>query len=206
MRALLAATTVLASPFAAQAVEEPDHEVLVKDGRFEVRAYGPMITAAVEVEADQGDAPGAGFRPLADYIFGDNTTEADIDMTAPVTQTATSAKIEMTAPVTQTQSGDPDRWTIAFVMPEEWTLDTLPRPLDPEVSITEQPTRRVAVIRFNGRARPASQARREAELLEWIAARGYEIAGQATYAYYDPPWTLGPFRRNEVMIPINSAD
>ena len=43
---------------------------------------------------------------------------------------------------------------------------------------------------------------REAQLREWIAARGLTANGAATYAYYNDPWTPGFLRRNEVIISL----
>ena len=37
-------------------------------------------------------------------------------------------KIAMTAPVTQQTDGD--RWTVRFIMPSSWTMETLPTPND----------------------------------------------------------------------------
>ncbi len=51
-------------------------------------------------------------------------------MTAPVSQDAGSEKIAMTAPVSQERTGG--QWRIAFVMPSEYTMDTLPEPVGPE--------------------------------------------------------------------------
>lgn len=204
IRALIASIATSLMPFAASAVEEPPHTVVLDEGRYQVRAYDPMIEARIEVAAPQDDAPNAGFRPLAGYIFGDNTAREKIEMTAPVTQTA-SQTIDMTAPVTQTAAGDPGRWTIAFIMPAEWTMETLPVPDNEAVTLTEIPARMVAAVRFSGWTNARAQARREADLRAWIDEKGYIPAGPATYAYYNAPWVPGPFRRNEVMIPVRPA-
>ncbi|MEL7130468.1 MAG: heme-binding protein, partial [Pseudomonadota bacterium] len=186
----------------AMAVEEPPFETIVKDGKFEVRRYGAQIVAEVEVEADRGGAPNAGFRPLANYIFGGNIARDKIEMTAPVTQKA-SQKIEMTAPVTQAQSAA-GNWTIAFIMPEAWTLETLPIPDDPAVTLRETAPRLVATVRFAGRARPDAQKEQQAELETWLETQGYRAIGGAEVAFYNAPYVPGPFRRNEVIIPIEA--
>ena len=50
--ALLAAALVLALPMTANATEEPAHETLVKDGKYDIRQYEPTIVAEVEITGD----------------------------------------------------------------------------------------------------------------------------------------------------------
>lgn len=205
MRLFLSALLAFGLAMSAVAdTEEPAHTIILEDGKRQIRQYAPKIVAEVEVSGSQSRASNAGFRTLADFIFGNNTAKTEIAMTAPVTQTA-SEEIAMTAPVTQTQAGE-DRWTVGFVMPSKWTMETLPTPNNPDVKIRQIAPEMLAVIRFNGRGRAAKQARKQAELEAWIAEQNYQITGPATAAFYDPPWTLPPFRRNEVMIPVTPKD
>lgn len=187
----------------ATATEEPEHTVVLKDEKFEIRQYEPVIVAEVEVTGDMRRAGNSGFRPLADFIFGNNTAQDEIAMTAPVTRQK-SQTIEMTAPVTRIENGN-DTWTVAFMMPAEWTMETLPRPNNPDVTIREVPGEMMATVRFSGRASENKFRRKEGELAEWIATQGYEIVGAARYAGYDAPFVPGPLRRNEVMIPVQKT-
>jgi len=184
--------------------EEPKYEIIHAEGAFEIRQYAPKILAEVEVTGAEREASNLGFRPLADYIFGNNTRADEIAMTSPVTQKA-STKIEMTAPVTQQESGN-ETWTVSFVMPSEWTMETLPKPNNPNVTLREAPAVLVAAVRFNGRGRGQKQAKKDTELRAWITSQGYQINGPASAAFYDPPWTLPPLRRNEVLIPVAKPD
>ncbi|MEL7545991.1 MAG: heme-binding protein [Pseudomonadota bacterium] len=203
MRFILFAALLAALPMSAGATEEPPHSVLVEDGKFEIRQYEPTIVAEIEVTGDMQRAGNSGFRPLAGYIFGDNMSRAKIDMTAPVTRVK-SEKIEMTSPVTRTQS-DKDTWTVAFVMPKEWTIATLPAPNDPSVEIRKVPGELIATIRFSGRPGEVEFSKREAELRAWMSSQGYVDVGPARFAGYNAPFVPGAFRRNEVMIPITLA-
>lgn len=201
MRFLLAIlATIFAATMTASATEEPAHEVLVKDGKYEIRAYEPTIVAEVEITGDMRRAGNSGFRPLADFIFGNNTARSKIEMTAPVTRVR-SEKIAMTAPVTRTV-GDDDAWTVAFVMPSEWTMDTLPVPNNPDVTIREVPGETMATVQFSGVGRERMFAQKQAALEAWITEQGYEVIGAPRFAGYDAPYVPGPFRRNEVMIPV----
>ena len=200
--ALVAILTLTGSP--AMAVEEPSFTVSVREPGFEVRDYPPLIAAQVEARGGQEEAVNAGFRLLAAYIFGGNTARRSIAMTAPVVQTAGRGQsIAMTAPVVQTAYGD--RWTVRFIMPRAWTMETLPTPNDARVSLVPLPPSRMAVVRFSGLARPAEVARRTASLQAFIAAHGLRATGAPELARYDPPWTPWFMRRNEVMIPVEAA-
>ncbi|MFT7460831.1 MAG: hypothetical protein ACI909_003521, partial [Planctomycetota bacterium] len=115
-------------------VENPSYKVVSSVNNIEIREYSPMIIAEVEVSGEREKSIGDGFRLLADYIFGNNTVSQDIAMTAPVQQQA-NEKIAMTAPVQQQISGDV--WLVNFVMPSEYTMETLPKPNNERVIIKE---------------------------------------------------------------------
>jgi hypothetical protein len=195
--AALCALFLIVSP--AMAVEEPPFRSEFKDGAFEVRLYGAMIAAEVDVAGDRGEAANRGFRPLANYIFGDNQPKQKIAMTAPVTQTK-GEQIAMTAPVTQTRDGP--AWRVRFIMPVGYTMETLPKPTDPNVRLVEMPAQRFAVMRFSGFAPQSKLDERERALRAFLAQRNLTPIGAVHYAFYDPPWTPPFLRRNEVMIPI----
>ena len=197
--ALLIVAILSVLPMRAGATEEPPHQTLVKDGKYEIRQYEPTIVAEVEITGDMRRAGNSGFRPLADFIFGNNTARSKIDMTAPVTRVK-SEKIAMTAPVTRTL--DDDVWTVAFVMPKKWTMDTLPVPNNSDVKIREVPGELMATVKFSGVGRETVFEQKQGALEAWLSEQGYEAIGAARYAGYDAPYVPGPFRRNEVMIPV----
>ena len=134
------------------AIEEPKYTVIEKSGAFELRAYSPKIVAETLVSGPLDKASSAGFKLIADYIFGNNTSRTGgnekISMTAPVTMEPKSEKISMTAPVSMEQTGG--QWRVRFVMPSQYTLDTLPKPNNPAVTLREVPASNYAVIRFSG--------------------------------------------------------
>tara|TARA_R110000868_G_scaffold3915_6_gene24102 strand:+ start:1052 stop:1729 length:678 start_codon:yes stop_codon:yes gene_type:complete len=206
---MISALLSLGTASAASAADEPAHTVIRSEGAIEIRDYAAVIEAHVEVEGDRRGAVNTGFRPLAGYIFGGNQSRnedgaEEIAMTTPVIQSA-SQRIAMTSPVTQ-EAAEDGVWRIAFIMPAQWTMETLPVPDNAAVQLVEVPARRIAAIRFSGRARDSVLAEKQAELLEFLATNGYRVTGEPQFAYYNPPWTLGPFRRNEVMVEIAVAD
>ena len=183
-------------------VEQPKYQVVEGSGNIEIRDYAPMIVAEAEVAGDRRDAIGKGFRIIADYIFGNNTSAQKVPMIAPVTQQG-SEKIAMTAPVTQ--QGDGNIWRVRFVMPSNYTMETLPKPNNPAVKLKEIGAKRYAAIRFSGMAGEDSLKRRTEELNAFISAKNLTPLSAPTYAFYNPPWTLPFLRRNEVMVEIPAS-
>ena len=183
-------------------VEQPKYRMAENSRNIEIRDYPPMIVAEAEVSGDRRDAIGKGFRVIADYIFGNNTTAQRVPMTGPVTQQE-SEKIAMTAPVTQ--QGDGNTWRVRFIMPSSYTMETLPKPNNPAVELKEVGAKRYAVIRFSGMAGENNLKRRTKELNAFISAKKLTPLSAPTYAFYNPPWTLPFLRRNEVMVEIPAA-
>jgi len=185
-------------------VEHPAYNVISSAENIEIRHYDPMIIAEVTVQGEQTEAIGNGFRLLADYIFGNNTAQQSIAMTAPVQQQTTqqqkNEKIAMTAPVQQQASGD--SWTVSFVMPSNYSMETLPKPKNDAVNLKKIPSRHYAVIRFSGKNTDRNVFRHEQWLMEYIKDNQIQAKGTPKYAFYNPPWTLPFLRRNEVMIEI----
>lgn len=184
----------------AMAIEEAKYTVIKKAGEFELRQYEPKIVAETFVEGDFGKVGNKGFRRLYGYISGGNRTKEEIAMTAPVTQEAISQKIAMTAPVGQEKVNG--KWRITFVMPAQYSMDTLPKPLDPEVSLREVPGRLMAANRYSGTWSKTRYLKHEAQLQKWIKTLGLEQIGEPVFARHNPPYTPWFLRRNEVLIPV----
>jgi hypothetical protein len=199
-RAILALTSLLVvnacSVFGSAAAPEPEYSVILSELPFEVRVYSKLVVAKTPMD----DGSGAAFGRLFDYISGANTGERDIAMTAPVLNTDRSegSKIVMTAPVLQNREGTRE---MVFVLPDAMTLEEAPVPTDPAVTLDIIPARRVAVVRYSGfMARNA--AAEEARLRDWLSDKSLTAESPAEVAGYNPPWTLPPWRRNEVLIPV----
>jgi len=203
--ALIAALAVVvlwtAWGYFSSKVEKPNYKVLEKTNGYEVREYEPLIVAETTVAGDYRESLNQGFTIIAGYIFGDNTTKQKISMTAPVTeQVDVSEKISMTAPVTASLEGESR--TIAFVMPSEYTLETLPTPNDERVKLREVPARKMAVKKFSWLRTEKRVEKAKAELLLELESNGVEAVGVPQYAGYNAPWTPPWMIRNEVMVEI----
>ena len=150
------------------------------------------------VEKNYKSAIEKGFSVLAGYKFGNNVARQKIEMTTPV-QVSQSQKIAMTTPVTVTGS---DKFMVAFIMPSEYTLETLPLPKDNNIHFTHIPTHKMAAIRFSGYFQRDTINRNKERLNQWIEEEGLETEGDFIVAGYNPPWVPGFLARNEVMIKI----
>ena len=197
--ALILIVGVLAGPVMSD-VEKPDYKVIQSEQNIEIRQYEPMIIAEVEVDGKREDAIGDGFRLLADYIFGNNTVQQVISMTAPVQQKE-NQNIAMTAPVQQQSTGK--SWRMSFVMPSKYSMDSLPVPNNNRVRLKEILTKKFVVIEFSGTNSNENVTEHENQLMNYIEANQIKINGSPKYAFYNPPWSLPFLRRNEVMIEIN---
>ncbi len=192
------------SVFGSRTEENPKYEVLIAEENIEIRKYRPYIVAKTTVTGEYSKSQNEGFKILAGYIFGDNKSKTKISMTAPVEQEK-SEKIAMTEPVEQVKSEA--GWTMTFMMPAKYRIDELPVPNDSRVTFEEVPEKAVAAIRYSGSRSEKSNSERAEELRNWIQSKGeYEINGSPRSAGYDPPWTLPPFRRNEMMYDVKKKN
>lgn len=203
-------SSLLILPGVAMATEEPEYTVLNKSEDFELRRYDAQIVAETYIDGDQKQASNKGFKILADYIFGNNTAlngeSSKISMTAPVkmqpSQVQESEKIAMTAPVTmQQQPQQTDgKWRVRFVMPSQYTMQTLPKPNNPAVKIEQVPMQTYGVIKFSGLTGADKVDTKTTALKQWMQEQNVQLVGEPELARYNPPWTLPFMRRNEVMI------
>lgn len=176
----------------AMAVEEPKYEVISAEGPFEHRRYAGYLIAETELSGDFDVASRTGFRRVAGYIFGDNQAPS-----------GESRKIAMTAPVTVEPKRD--GWRLHFVMPSEESLETLPKPNNPNVKIRRVPEHQMASVRFSGWTTESAVQEQTEKLRAWMKTSGLVEGGAPQVARYNDPFTLPWRRRNEILIPLKPA-
>lgn len=184
------------------AIEEAQYKVLLKEDNVEVRQYKPYIVAETLVNETFEEAGSKAFNLLFDYISGKNQSQQEIAMTAPVSQTG--QKIDMTAPVSQQKTDN--GWWVSFMMPASFTLDSLPKPNNPNVSLKKYPAQLMASIEYSGFWSESNYLDNKSKLENWITQQGYKPMGSATWARYNAPFTPWFLRRNEVLIPVAELD
>lgn len=196
------AVFLLASPFQehAMAIEEAAYTVLREDKPFELRQYEAQVLAETIVTGSIEDAGGKAFKRLFRYISGNNRTQQKVAMTSPVGQTAAGEKIAMTTPVGQRRATE--GWAVSFMMPARFTLESLPEPEDPRVTLRAVPARTVAAVRYTGFWRKQGYEKNRAALEGWLEEQGLRAAGDPIWAKYDPPFMPWFLRRNEILIPV----
>jgi len=183
--------------FGVRNEETPKYRVVNKSDDKEIRCYDPYIVAKTTVSGSYKEAQTIAFKILSGYIFGDNIGKNKISMTAPVVQKE-SEKINMTAPVTQQQTGN--SWTMTFMMPSKYIIDTLPKPNNKNITIEKVPSRYFGVIKFSWYDSVSKNKEMAESLSKWLSNKPeFKIVSQPIFAGYNPPWTIPFLRNNEVM-------
>lgn len=180
----------------------PGYTVVDKKQEYEVRRYDSFIVAETSRVGNPAEAMSEGFNELFRYISGENVSNAKITMTAPVLRSSEDrgASIPMTAPVLKQEQGASS--SISFVMPPGSTLEGLPQPKSPAVTLRVMPPHTVAVITFSGYATEETIAEQTSILLNALQRDGLTVRSAPRIALYNPPWTPPFMRRNEVMADI----
>ena len=160
---------------------------------YAVYQFDPCIVAEVKTTDDN-----SGFRTLAQYIgvFGKPKNASTTVISKP-------EPIAMTAPVLTAPAG-----TMAFVMPKEYTMDTIPKPTDSSISLRETKAKKAAVLTFSWTMGPGDGQRRRDELLELLKRDGMtwkqDDNGEAVWevARYNPPFTVPFMKTNELVVEL----
>ena len=200
---------------------------------YEIRQYGTRFAIETAFEDSTGDNTGkeetrSPFMKLAGYIgvMSDpqNESKEGIVMTAPVAMQRGSdaneknkgEKIAMTAPVAMHRDGNDDNnkssggtKKMQFFLPSKYdSLDKIPTPTNPDVTIAEVPPALGAVHRYSGTFSETKSRKKAQALVEALQADGAEVdTDKAMREYqfwgYNPPFTIPIFRRNEVWIELS---
>jgi len=173
------------------AYESAEYSVLETDGLIELRTYPDLMlvttTMGTRTQGDDGS-----FGRLFRYISGGNENKQKVAMTTPVFMEPQSDSEQPGTPAGQ----------MGFVIPKDVAQTSIPSPTGDQVEVTRRPGGTFAVIRFAGR-NDLEVCQKQQRLLEaWIEKRQLKSDGESEIAGYDPPWTPGPLRRNEILIRI----
>ncbi len=183
--ALLIAFQIYTTMSTAQTATQA-YKVIRTEKDFEIRFY-PVVTMATITSSatTYKDLGSSGFRKLAGYIFGGNSSKQKIAMTAPVHMDINDSASSM-----------------SFVMPAEYYKDNLPIPNDSGVEIKNSTEEFVAAIRFGGFASGERIKKYEEKLSELLKKYKLIHYGNFRFLGYNPPYQLFG-RRNEIIVTIN---
>lgn len=170
------------------AYESAEYSVLESDGNIELRSYPDLMLATTSMGTRTQNESGS-FGRLFQYISGKNENQQ---------------KVAMTTPVFMESESEQTNGQMSFVIPKKLTPAEIPQPASGQVQLTKRPAGKFAVIRFAGRITEATRREQLSKLESWIQKQGYTSVGEIEVAGYDPPWTPGPLRRNEILIRIGS--
>lgn len=175
-------------PFTSQAnTEEIEYKVLNKENNIEVRQYAPYIKAKISFD-NKKDFEKEAFRALFKYISGSNIVNQEIDMTAPVFIN---------------ENNKTNRYSMSFVLPAKFTMESAPIPVDERIKLKFVDSKLKAAIRFSGYMWDYKVEKYTTDLKNWIKSNGeYEISSNAYRAGYNPPLTLPFNRRNEILLDL----
>lgn len=180
---------ILSQIYVVMASSKTDHQpyqVVRKEKDFEIRFYPSVTIAKVNSNSKSFDELGSrGFRQLAGYIFGGNGTGEKIAMTAPVVMDIQDTVSSM-----------------SFVMPKGYSLDKLPLPNDPGISLITTTDEYVAAITFSGFAADEDIEKQILKLKSILDKNTISYHGSFRYLGYNPPYQLVN-RRNEIVVAVD---
>lgn len=163
--------------------ETLDYEVRIKDKDYEIREYRDFYI--VEYDNIEDLSSDKGFGTLFKYISSDNKDDQKISMTTPVIREVKEVHKK-----------------IAFVVPGEFG-DRIPQPNNPNLNIEKFHKGLFAVIRYSGLSNESKEKKKKEKLEAWIRKNEYTKRSNYMLAFYNPPFTLPMFRRNEIWIRVS---
>lgn len=161
-----------------------EYKVLAKKEGFEIRKYPELTVASTELSSiSYASNSSTGFRKVASYIFGGNST---------------NEQIAMTSPVQMDMGSEP---SMSFFMPDDMEVKDLPIPTNKDLSIHVQPSKIVAAIQFSGWASDDVLTKHFNELKSKLKRESIEFEDSYSYLGYSPPYQMEN-RKNEIIIPL----
>jgi len=191
----------MGTTFGKVSVETPKYTVVEKKVGYEIRDYPPQVMVQFTASEDTKDQNHDGFNVLASYIgvisSPQNEKTEKVAMTAPVvseSQTTVDNQVAYTENATENKPA-----TMAFILPDSYTMKSAPQPTDPRLKLHELPQRRMAVMQFSGRVDMNSCQDQVKQLRKQLDDDGVRYHGNWQLARYNPPWCVPSLRTNEIL-------
>lgn len=181
--AIIAISQIIVSKNSSETNTIEYETLAIKDG-FQIRKYPKLTVASTELKSrSYSNNSSTGFRKIASYIFGGNSSDQQIAMTSPV----------------QMDMGKEP--TMSFFMPGYMEPKDYPTPNNKEVMIHTQPSKIVAVIEFSGWASDEVLQKQFNKLKSKLRKNSIEFEDSFSYLGYNPPYQVLN-RKNEVIISL----
>ena len=176
---------ILASMAFSESYKEPKYTLLEKHGNIELREYTEYIIARTSVDKGNMELNNNMFRVSASYIFGGNSRNESIPMTAPVITKEDNSKYDM-----------------IFFMLDSNSPEELPLPNNQSISIEKMSIGKTVSITFGMWATKDRIDKNKRKLDKYIRNNHIQVQSSLMVAQYNSPWTIPPFRKNELIYQV----
>lgn len=156
-----------------------------QDQNIEIRYYDEAVFAKVSSKGDMFDGRNQHFSTLAGYIFGKNEASEKIGMTIPVLM-----------------HNENDTSVMQFVMPSRYSMNTLPEPSDPSITLENSEGFWAITIQYGGYNNDAKFQKHKEKLDDFIRQNGLPSSGELYFLGYDPPFRVTG-KTNEILVKLN---
>ena len=165
--------------------KEPEFNLINKNGNIEIRQYSKYVIAKTSISKKNSSLDNSMFSVLAGYIFGDNNQGQSIPMTTPVITKESDSSYDM-----------------IFFMLDSNSPSDLPIPNSSKVTLETFTMGKTISIRFGMWATEERILKYKSNLDKYIKDEGIQVKSNIMVAQYNSPWTMPPFRRNELIYQI----
>jgi hypothetical protein len=162
-------------------IEQEQYVILKKIDNIEIRKYRESLNASYY--SKEKEERNNYFKNLAAYIFGDNTENASINMTSPVTMKLYGNR------------------EMIFRMPSNYTLDNLPKANNPEINFMTIASCTKAAIQYSGYSNKNIEEKKIQELKNILERENIKHDNKFELLVYNSPFEILN-RRNEITINI----
>ena len=163
--------------------EKTHYSIVKKINNIEIRKYEKLIYVSYTPKNEK--ERNSSFQNIASYIFGGNSRNEKISMTSPVV-----IKIH-------------NKNEMAFIMPKEYTLNSLPKSNNKQLSIYEESSAIKAAIKYSGYSNKEKEKTYIKKLKDELKKANIKYKNDFELLVYDSPYKFIN-RRNEIIVSIQN--
>ena len=167
--------------------ETISNEIIGSINSIDFKIYDQYTKASVNTKAYNMNSASGNFPVLANYIFGGNKDNIQMEMTSPVLYNMSNKS------------------SFSFVMPNEFEINNLPSPNSEKIFFETVKNQCIAVIKFRGFANEKNCAAKHLELLNILKKNNIDCNNDFMIAVYQPPYQIIN-RKNEIWVEVNAVE